>query len=256
MEPSIDPVRLSRRKLRCSTCDERRDTYSLRKAVLIQNSIVTAKSIPSLPSEEDQPPCHEAQAAVDDDEDGLGFIFPDMSSWGSHDDDSDEEDLDESDWLDAVLSDLDDDPIVSVREDGEEDEEDYYVPSRPDTSVKSTSPSPSPSPPPPHSEPIYISSPQQHPLYNRRPLPVAPPLLFDLPFFDDSSDFSDDSEPSTPSTPSLLSDREVDMVRISTSPESDDLSSSPPSPVDSKNVSYNPREDYFSCHYFRAYDAF
>lgn len=145
MEP-VDPAiisQLSRRKLRGSPCDERRDRNNLRRLVLIQNSLVSISpcASPSRSSPGAECECDDATrerqrytaststatpAVVDSylDDDGFGYIFPDLSLYNEDDDDDDSEEEDygvssntadaESDWLEAVLSDLDDEPGVVV----------------------------------------------------------------------------------------------------------------------------------------------
>lgn len=133
---------LSRRKLRGSAHDEqRRDKPNLRRLVLIQNSLVSISPCPSpsrtSPGPEDGCDCHNdanqanpthgdyhhsTPTSIDSedilyDDDGFGYIFPDLSLYNDEDTDDEDEDDDfvghshteaESDWLDAVLSDLDD----------------------------------------------------------------------------------------------------------------------------------------------------
>lgn len=146
MEP-IDPAlisQLSRRKLRGSSCDERRDKHNLRRLVLIQNSLVSISPNPSPLRTSPGPDLYEdatlnqhthndeprrshpvstsGSIPYDEDDDGFGYIFPDLSLYneniGDRNDEEEEDDYGhsstanadaESDWLDAVLSDLDDD---------------------------------------------------------------------------------------------------------------------------------------------------
>lgn len=151
---TVDPAlisQLSRRKLRGSAYDEqRRDKHNLRRLVLIQNSLVSISPCPSpsrtSPAPDDACECendatqdanqhthgdhqypahhhHHSEPAsyggesILYDDDGFGYIFPDLSLYNEDSDDDEEEDEDdfggdshadaEADWLDAVLSDLD-----------------------------------------------------------------------------------------------------------------------------------------------------
>ncbi|KAF9521067.1 hypothetical protein BS47DRAFT_1357017 [Hydnum rufescens UP504] len=226
MEP-IDPARISqmsRRKLRFGSCDERRDTYNLRRLVLIQNSLVSANSCVSSPSTSRTPPqqCakglrppHNARPLEgdtdddDDDEYGFGFVFPDISSW---DERTAEAEVDEADWLDAVLSDLDDDSTTTTDD------------------CEQTSP-----PPPahvhiqkpffPHNTTLLLTSifPPHVPLSQSNANDATPSCYSSvcdgLPYFDvdDTSDSEDSSEPSTPLSASILGSR--DDIQIATTHE-------------------------------------
>lgn len=141
MEP-VDPAlisQLSRRKLRETPSDERRDRNNLRRLVLIQNSLVSispcaspSRSTPSVDCEQDDAGrdkqlCNVAStstaAPVEDSylDDGFGYIFPELSLYNEDDDDDNEVDYGitsnteaESDWLNAVLSDLDEERALAV----------------------------------------------------------------------------------------------------------------------------------------------
>ena len=228
MEP-VDPdiiSQLSRRKLREPPSDERRDRNNLRRLVLIQNSLVSispcaspSRSSPGAECESDDAGRERhryaaststaAPVVVDSylDDDGFGYIFPDLSLY--NEDDDDEEDYGatpntaESDWLDAVLSDLDDEAAVVV-----EPTRNLERPSSP-----SSSPIPIhtgysgprfPLPRPPFPLDIPSSSLPSHDAEeeSQSPLDCLPPY-FDAD--DRSSIYSDESsEPATPFSNSVL----------------------------------------------------
>lgn len=133
---------LLRRKLTRSAHDEqRRDKHNLRRLVLINNSITSITPCPSpsrtspgpdgcddcdgdaasanpIPLHHSAPVPLSGGGAFLYDDDGFGYIFPDLSLYSEDSDDEAEDDdfgsarasVDaESDWLEAVLSDLDDD---------------------------------------------------------------------------------------------------------------------------------------------------
>lgn len=166
MEPVNTEIisQLSRRKLRGSPTDSesRKDKHNLRRLVLIQNSLVSISPCPS-PSRSspstsqclefgcsEQADNHSpANGAHDDsssssgvinayDDDGFGYVFPEMSLWTDSEEDEDEElmygtsslNMDaESDWLDAVLSDLDDpepNPYHSQQQQQQQHDDDEY----------------------------------------------------------------------------------------------------------------------------------
>jgi len=120
MNTPSDPTHLStvsRHKLRrTATSDEgRRDSLSLRRFVLIQNSIVRSKprspSPPSRPYHDDEPAHnhhHHHHHRVEQEEKDV-FVFPDLYV-AEHGKSLESE----SGWLDAVLETLDDDDDVQV----------------------------------------------------------------------------------------------------------------------------------------------
>src|SRR5260370_34068203 len=125
MEERIDPRRisqLSQRKLRCASCDERRDNHNLRRLVLTQNLLLSARnksdaslsststssSSSSQSSMETEPQSSGIQRTEEpmsnrDDDYSFGLVFPDSSSWETQDGET-LTGVDESKWLDAVLS--------------------------------------------------------------------------------------------------------------------------------------------------------
>lgn len=162
---------LSRRKLRggpAEGSDARRDKHNLRRLVLIQNSLVSISPCPSpsssrgpssstldlamsLDSSTPASDCsgcvvvHDefaagpsssassptASALLDEEDDGFGYVFPEMSLYGQSDEDEDADDEygnssfnadAESDWFEAVLADLDDEPAQPSNEDDEYNE--------------------------------------------------------------------------------------------------------------------------------------
>ncbi|KAF8333970.1 uncharacterized protein EI90DRAFT_3050476 [Cantharellus anzutake] len=302
MEEHLDPHRisqLSRRKLRCVSCDERRDNHNLRRLVLTQNLLLSTKnkSNTSLASTSSSSSSSSSQSFVDTEsqlgglqhtegsisprdrnhhEDyGFGFVFPDNSSWASTSTSNEPDNfpdvvLDESEWLDAVLSDLVDDSV----EDDDDDDNDlpatpYYPPRyQPASHIYFPSLRDAPTPSTttetksydhydPHAcTPESDSGPQLGPLFP----PITCTCGYDgLPYFDteDSSDSDDSrSEPSTPLSASLrrTTDNRGD------SDEKDDQRHLLEKNLslfefDDERCSYirQPPSDFFSCHYSRTY---
>jgi hypothetical protein len=234
MDP-VDPAiisQLSRRKLRGSPCDERRDRNNLRRLVLIQNSLVSISpcASPSRSSPGGECECEDATreerqryaaststaapAVVEDsylDDDGFGYIFPDLSLYNEDDDDEDdseEEDYGvssnttdaESDWLEAVLSDLGDEPAVVV-----EPPRNLERPSSPIPIHTAYGGPRYPLPRPPLELDLPSASPPSHDAEEESPsaLDDGLPPYFDAD--DRSSIYSDESsEPATPFSHSLL----------------------------------------------------
>lgn len=184
---------------------------------------------------------------VGDDNYRFGFVFPDNSSWGTQDEDT-FTGVDESKWLDAVLSDLD-------------------VESEDDDNVPTTSNKPFYPPRYQPSSHIYIPLPREppspttvlmsydlHACTPDSPTSAFPPSMtctcgYDgLPYFDADDSSDSDDEPSTPLSGSIGSlakeaRRDVNIEKNINLFQFDERCS----------YIQQPPNNFFSCNYSRVY---